>query len=82
MSLTRRAFMSTLGLEEHGALSIPLIAARGREALAATEPRSPAIPRLPIWMRSVSAATRTPWDRDPRPSDLFVGRSIRPGFIR
>ena len=47
MSLTRRAFMSTLGLEEHGALSIPLIAARGREALAATEPRSPAIPPPP-----------------------------------
>ena len=47
MSLTRRAFMSTLGLEEHEALSIPLIAARGREALAATEPRSPAIPPPP-----------------------------------
>ena len=47
MSLTRRAFMSTLGFKEHGAVSIPLIAARGREALAATEPRSPAIPPPP-----------------------------------
>ena len=47
MSLTRRAFMSALGLEEHRAVSIPLIAARGREALAATEPRSPAIPPPP-----------------------------------
>jgi histidinol-phosphate aminotransferase len=47
MSLSRRALISTLGLGEPGALSSPLIAARGREALAATEPGSPAIPPPP-----------------------------------
>ena len=47
MSLSRRAFLSTLGPGEPGALSSSMIAARGREALMATEPGSPGIPRPP-----------------------------------